>query len=64
MANSWDNKAAQDLERHEENPDKARRNDDLLRDFKEKESLDARERSEEIRVAQETAVTYDLSPAK
>jgi len=46
MADSSDNAAAQDLGRREEDPDKARRNDDLLRDFKEKESLDARERNE------------------
>lgn len=64
MADSWDHEASQDFERHEGDPDQARRNDTLLRDFKEKESLDATERSKKIRVVQGTVVTYDLSPAK
>jgi len=61
MAHSSDNQAAQDLGRREEASDEARRNEDLLRDFQEKESLDARERNENMRVAMETPVTYDPS---
>jgi len=64
MADSSDNEAAQDLGRLEEDPDKGRRNDDLLRNFRPKESLDARECSENMRFARETPVAYDPSHAE
>lgn len=64
MAHSSENKAAQDLGRYEEDSDKARRNDDMLRNFQEKEILDARERNEKMRVAMETPIIYDPSHAE